>query len=47
MPVFRRPTHELSDIDIIRGANVDVGSLAEEAPLNDGAGVPCMKDILA
>lgn len=40
MPGFRRTTHELSDIDIIRGANAEVGSLAVEAPFSDGAGMP-------
>ena len=33
-------THELSDIDIILGANTEVGSFAKEPPASDGVGIP-------
>ena len=34
-------THELSEIDIIRGANADVGSLGVIVPLIEGVLRPC------
>lgn len=40
MLLFRKRTHELSEIDIIRGAKGEVGSFTVEAPLSDGVGMP-------
>ena len=34
-------THELSEIDIIRGANADVGILGVIVPLIEGVFSPC------